>query len=116
MDPEREKKKQLETEMDNIMNQFPEYCVLYDEDPLYSNKYQYACFMCIQLYIRYHALFIPIMIPNGWFVLQNETHVFAHTYDKQHCEKSTRMWEPIKFTPLDIMNKQITGNITFSRY
>ena len=114
MERKIERKRHLEKEMDYIISRFPEYCALTDDYPENLTHYQYACFTCIQIYIQYHELFIPIMLPHGSYLLEGTKGIYGHTHTK--IDDSVRIWELIKFTPQDIMNRQITGKITFTRY
>lgn len=109
----------LQSQMDCILKKYPQFDRLYEDEeyPDDLNEYDHAHFVCTQLYHQYGDIFIPIMLPGGEdYLFEGRQGVYGHTHtDFNKNGEPTKIWTLIKFTPHDVMNRELTGKITFSK-
>ena len=117
MDRVRQKKYVLIKKIEKLMKQYPELIDISEKEKETLNECKYAYFMCFQMYKLHNELFIPIMLPfNKGFLLEGVKGIYGHTKTTTNSNGETmRIWSLIKFTPKDIMNREITREITFTK-
>jgi hypothetical protein len=112
---------ELQTQMDNILKKYPQFNRLFDDDqyPINLTEYDYAHFICTQIYHQYRTIFIPVMLPgNHSYLLTNESGLYGHTHTHPpaNIQDQVRVWSLIKFTHRDIMNRELNGKLTFTKF
>jgi hypothetical protein len=109
---------EYQSEIENILSRYPQYNKLFDDDeyPTDLTEYDYAHFVCIQIYHQYNTIFIPIMLPGcRSYILNSKSGLYGHTCTKIDQGSETRLWSLIKFTPMNIIHRELTGKLSFTK-
>lgn len=114
-----DKTQKLIEKVKEITLKYPQFSGDFDEPLSDLSCVEHANFMCIQMYELHNEIFVPITLPlkHGSFLLEGIKGIYGPTHIEveRNTGEETRIWSLIKFTPRDIMNREITGGITYTK-